>query len=130
MDRVEEIFLGHYNRAWERARVFWPQVNPVPLRWDLHGSCAGRAWYSADSRIQLNRAYCVAEAKEMIQDTIPHEIAHIVAWQLWRARGHGVEWKSVFQVLTGKQANRLHSMGKPEEALTRAAGRMSGKRED
>ena len=125
MATVEEIMTRHYDAAWANAQRFWPQVEKSKLSFDLTGSVAGMACYG-QKLIRLNRAYCVAEPVDMVKDTIPHEIAHIIARAVWGfgIRPHGAEWRGVFTVLTGASANRCHNYGKPSEAIERTAARM------
>lgn len=71
-------------------------------------STAGRAFLEQDY-IDLS-CYLMDNNREYFaEDTIPHELAHIIAWRLYKDRGHGAAWKSVALALYGAN-NRCHTM--------------------
>lgn len=86
------------------------------IRFDLSGACAGMAVSRRDAApydrrlIRINADLLVDNPIEMIQQTVPHEVAHVVTSALWvQARSHGREWKSVMQHF-GKPPVACHSM--------------------
>ncbi len=75
--------------------------------------CAGLA-YVADNEIAVSHKFLLAYPHDMRDDTIPHELAHIVAYQLTGYGGkpreaHGKPWKDVCIVLTGKPLSIYHN---------------------
>ena len=42
-------------------------------------------------------------------EIIPHELAHMVAWRLYKDPGHGPQWKGVM-VQYGIKPNRFHNL--------------------
>lgn len=83
---------------------------PMPaIHTDLRGMTAGQA-FVADNRIRLNTQLLTEHGQAFIDETLPHELAHLVVYQLYgrRARPHGEEWKAVM-ALFGAKADRCHS---------------------
>jgi SprT protein len=85
-------------------------VNIKPtVSYDLKGLAAGQANYQ-HNRIRLNRELLEKYAADFIAQTVPHEFAHLVAYQKFgrRIKPHGSEWKSVMVAL-GAEPSRTHS---------------------
>lgn len=70
-------------------------------------STAGRA-NPASGIIELSTKLYEANKEAFHANTIPHEIAHIVACRVLGSRGHDAAWHSVMLTL-GVEANRCHS---------------------
>ena len=76
---------------------------PVPaVAFDLRGRSAGQAIFarrSRDCRIRINAALLESHPQEMLAETVPHEVAHVVIYRLYgrRARPHGKEWKALMR---------------------------------
>lgn len=81
------------------------------------GTTAGTAnqgtWH-----IELNPVLLVENQNQMINDTVPHEFAHLVTGQLYpdtkrtwskKGRPHGAEWQYIMRVL-GVNPSRCHTM--------------------
>lgn len=69
------------------------------IEWTVIGTTAGRAWLT-QWRIQLNEQLCKENVEDFIQTTIPHEVAHLVAYKVFGDDGHGNGWKSVMRALS------------------------------
>lgn len=89
---------------------------PVPeVRFDLRGRTAGLVVYQRERRepgvIRLNRELLRSHPREMLEETVPHEVAHVVARWLHggRIKPHGPEWRSIMHAF-GKQATACHAM--------------------
>ncbi len=95
---------------------------PMPkpeVHFTLRGRTAGKAWGSY--KINLNRVLLEENFDEMLNDTVPHEIAHCAVNYFFgtqvsisrtgRARrdSHGETWKKVMRTF-GVEPNRTHSM--------------------
>lgn len=78
------------------------------IRFDLKGLCAGQA-LPTKQVVRLNVDLAREYGADFIHDTLPHEVAHLVAWSVWgrRIKPHGPEWQSVMQFL-GVSAERCH----------------------
>ncbi len=82
------------------------------LRFDLKGSTAGKAWYrDRDWLIQINRDLLYLYPEQMIERTVPHEVAHLVTSAMHpvdRIKPHGTEWRSVMRTI-GLEPERCHT---------------------
>jgi SprT protein len=103
-DKVLETFI--------KAEAIWQRQLELPrLQFDLRGTCAGRAYYR-DYQIRLNPVLLFENQTDFIEQTVPHEVAHLLTSTLHtgpaRVMPHGPEWKSVMLAL-GLKPVRCHS---------------------
>lgn len=103
------------------AKKRFPRSNiPFPeIRYDLVGNSGGQAIYDltnpSNHVIRINPILLNENEQEMINQVVPHEMAHVVVNQVYRnergipASGHGYEWKSVMRWF-GLQPDRCHQM--------------------
>lgn len=88
---------------------------PVPMNFglcEIDPKCAGRAAPSME--ISINMILFRDYVKDMLNVTIPHELAHLVQFKKFDFRGlttqdHGVEWQEVMRRL-GKDPAKYHNM--------------------
>lgn len=86
----------------------YDDITPPVIKYDLKGHTAG--WAIGGHTIRLNAALLnnPRYVDDMIEQTVPHEVAHIIVHQRWpRAKGHGREWQHVMHRL-GLNATRCH----------------------
>lgn len=120
-------FREYHDKLVAQAQRLFPAFRPPKLHFGLRGQCAGRAWYDKNE-VGLNYVYCQTQARDMLMDTLPHEIAHILAWQRYgRAEaGHGHGWSAMFGALTGRAPlGRCHNyphIKQEEQKLSAAKG--------
>ena len=62
--------------------------------------------------------YAANEA-EFLEDTVVHEFAHLVAYQVYGDLGHGAGWKMVMAKF-GAIATRCHSYAVPKKATSKS----------
>ena len=94
--------LGSKDKHWQTPRIEWYQ----------RGRAAGLA-YPKQCLIRLSLPLGLQNPQELLHDTLPHELAHIVATRLHyprRIRPHGEEWQNVCVRLLGRRLNRTHQM--------------------
>jgi len=88
-------------------RMICPAVS-----FNLRGRVAGRANYN-QHLVKFNKDLMIANEAEFFARTIPHEVAHLVAWQkfgLTRViKPHGAEWQRVMRDFGVKDITRCHS---------------------
>ncbi|MET0028235.1 MAG: SprT-like domain-containing protein [Candidatus Thiodiazotropha sp.] len=88
-----------------------PPTRPE-IRFDLTGKSAGIVVFGPGNRcvIRYNAALLSRYGQEFMDETVPHEVAHIVARRRFgqRIRPHGREWKQVMAFFQAP-ARRCHS---------------------
>jgi hypothetical protein len=88
---------------------------PVPLSFDLQDTkpkVAGTA--SANMDIELNLILLEDNTEYILNDTLPHEIGHLVQFNKFdilsaKTQGHGAEWQEVMRKL-GKTPHKFHTL--------------------
>jgi len=79
------------------------------VKYDLKGRTAGQAVGGHTIRVNLQILSNPKHTEDMLNSTIPHEVAHIVVMQTWpSASGHGSEWRRMMFYL-GLEAERCHN---------------------
>jgi len=110
-DKVLDVYEWAENRYCRRLDL--PQ-----LRFDLRGLTAGLA-YPVRNLIRLNLDLLRANPEDFIEETVPHEAAHLLTWAIngLKAKPHGAEWKGI-----------MRDMGRePVVCHTYAASRVRGR---
>ncbi|OGU22510.1 MAG: hypothetical protein A2580_08990 [Hydrogenophilales bacterium RIFOXYD1_FULL_62_11] len=82
------------------------------VRFDLKGKTAGWAILErkkALGTIRLNIEACRVALDDMLDDTIPHEIAHLVAEWTRRGHGHDEGWRRI-AISLGSTGQRCHTL--------------------
>lgn len=91
---------------------------PVPMRFDLEleslamARAAGRAHGSM--RMDINMTIFRDNVEDILNDTIPHEMGHLVQFDKFdnkglHTSGHGVYWQEAMRTM-GKDPKRFHKM--------------------
>ena len=83
--------------------IMWPE-----MAWDLRGQAAGQA-NARRNLIRFNRELAERYPDEFVAQTVPHELAHLVAFKKFggNIRPHGREWRAVMIAL-GAEPRRTH----------------------
>jgi SprT protein len=79
------------------------------VQFDLRGCTAGMA-YCQSWRLRFNNVLLSENYEDMLENTVPHEVAHLVARAIspYRIKPHGNEWKAVMRAF-GRKPERCHS---------------------
>ena len=98
--KILEKLADRLNELDVKARTHYKkdfQVNTICL--DLESDIAGLA-YPEEPLIRLNPVYLVENTEEFLHDTVAHEYAHRIAYELYgpKISEHGLEWKGVMAV--------------------------------
>lgn len=96
----------------ELTRTRLRRTIPMPtVGFDLRGRVAGRA-YCGRRHVQFNPVLLVENVQPFLTDTIPHELAHLVAYELYGGsiEPHGSEWARIMTQVFGIPANRCHQL--------------------
>lgn len=95
----------------QAAHHFSATLPAVEIRFDLKGRSAGMVRFSPTGRpvVRYNEVLLAENREHFINQTIPHEVAHVVVMSLYgrKARPHGREWRSVMG-LFGAEPARCH----------------------
>ncbi|MDO6568129.1 SprT family zinc-dependent metalloprotease [Alteromonas sp. 1_MG-2023] len=97
-------------RCYQRADIYFKRTFPRPaLTYRRSGKNAGTAFLQ-QNRINLHPELFKQNENEFIEDVIPHEISHLLTWQLFKkVKPHGVEWQAIMIDVFGRPANATHS---------------------
>lgn len=119
-DRVQQVKakVAQLIAAYE-ARHPGQKVPQMDIRFDLRGRAAGQAGRKGwNYFMRFNRDMMMnASWDHLFNDTVPHELAHVICFANGSDRGHGVFWKRTCIELGGT-GERCHS-----EDVTYAKGR-------
>lgn len=92
-----------------------PGINfPLPaVTFDLVGTVAGQAHYTSNFsgwKIRFNMDLLLENSSNMINDTVPHEVAHLITFALYGVgvKAHGPEWQRITKELGGS-GERCHN---------------------
>ena len=92
--------------SWLRIKTPQPWV-----RFDLRGRSAGQARLPGRGLavIRYNPVLLAANTESFIAETVPHEVAHVIAFARYggRIRPHGAEWQTVMEYF-GVAPERCH----------------------
>lgn len=89
----------HFQRRFERPC----------LTFNLRGMAAAVA-YPARNAIRINHYLLEQNSEDFLDNTIPHEISHLIAYRLHgrRIRPHGTEWATIMRGVFKLQPLRCH----------------------
>ncbi len=125
MAGLDEASLTQHVVDWLLPIQLAGLMGEVHVKWNPRlQTTAGRAHY-AESRIELNpRLIEIADLAE-IEQTLKHELAHLVAYercgklQRRRLQPHGVEWREACVDLGISGEARCHELALPERRIRR-----------
>lgn len=101
------------------------------IDFSLRGNRAGTAQYSrsGNHELRFNRKILMENSDEFIEDTVPHEFAHLITYALYgtdrdykghrKVKPHGTQWQRVMRLL-GYKPTRCHNFDvKPARKVAR-----------
>lgn len=114
--RVRERFADLLARAAEQITALGLPPLPVPrLHYFDHRLDAGRAMpparVGAPGTLELNAAYLQRHPEEMLEETVAHELAHLIVFHLnpqRREPPHGAQWQRVMREWFDVEPERTH----------------------
>jgi predicted SprT family Zn-dependent metalloprotease len=110
MDNLEQIAFESLRVTWARFSRLYTLTKPCPniILNNRLKTTAGRCHY--DKRlIDLSPLLFAENVSEFENIIIPHEAAHMVAYDIYGDCGHGADWKAVM-VKFGIPPARLHDL--------------------
>lgn len=120
--RIGFVVLDCLDKAQRKFGV--DRVKSIPeVRYDTTGRSAGLAcWNHGKPWININPILLNENVEQMVSQTVPHEVAHIVVFEVYgddalkksygrrrQVKPHGYEWQQVMRVF-GLQPDRCHDM--------------------
>lgn len=109
---LKEITIAKAN-AWAKFVRMFPKLanfaEPAIYINNRFSSTAGMCYYEKREIAISSKLYAI-DPSEIISQTVPHEVAHQVAWDLFKEPGHGKLWKDIM-VAYGLKPDRCHSIG-------------------
>lgn len=107
---------------WNISQKFWPILKGLPapaMTWKVAGNAAGTA-NAVRHEIAFNPVYLHVDPTDMIADTCPHEVAHIVDQKVNSKMHdpHGPTWQEVMRKFgRDPKASKFHRLGDLPQAL-------------
>jgi len=130
----KEVIRCAVRQTWQQANEFYNLGRlPLPeIDFSLRGRIAAQAGWrisprgesrqAAKLRLRFNLQAYAAHPAEMLNETVPHEISHLVVVLLWGGgcRPHGAQWQQVMRDCFGLEPQRTHRLPlKPTRTLSR-----------
>ncbi|MGD2117619.1 MAG: SprT-like domain-containing protein [Chromatiales bacterium] len=92
------------------------------IQFNQRGTAAGsmKIQSNGEAVIRYNRQLLLENPQQFLQTTVPHEVAHLVAYQKYGAsiRPHGAQWRAIMQLFQA-DASRCHNYDTSGLALRR-----------
>lgn len=89
--------------CYDHAERYFLRPFPRPeVSFKLRGGHAGVA-EPGRQRLRFNRQLLLENGQPFVDEVVPHEVAHLLAYALFgrRIRPHGVEWQSIMRDVLG-----------------------------
>ncbi|NDV91635.1 SprT family zinc-dependent metalloprotease [Alteromonas sp. 345S023] len=101
---------GRVDVLYQQADAYFNRTFPRPtLSFRRSGKNAGTAFLQ-QNRINLHPLLYSDNESEYHDDVIPHEISHLLVWQLFgKVKPHGKEWQSIMLGVFKRPPNTTHS---------------------
>jgi SprT protein len=91
----------------DRAQEIFKYRLPTPtVSYEIKGNVAGKAGLRSN-RLMFNAVLLNENIEHFIAQTVTHEVAHLIAFNVYCDKGHGSWWKHVMRAL-GVTADRCH----------------------
>lgn len=119
--RIQSVVNGCIDKAIKKFGIDRVPVN-IPIVYKTKSVAAGKAHVTFSHRlgfrpemieccININPVLLNENIEYVVNQTVPHEVAHVVAYSVYSnaIRGHGVEWSNIMR-LFGCEPNRCHKL--------------------
>ncbi|UFQ99058.1 SprT family zinc-dependent metalloprotease [Pseudomonas wenzhouensis] len=108
---MPEQIHARVEACYQQAEAFFKQRFARPeISFKLRGQKAGVA-HLTENKLRFNLQLYRANQEDFLRQTVPHEVAHMVAHQLFgpRIQPHGEEWQLIMRGVYELQPHRCHS---------------------
>lgn len=119
---VQDLIRKRTDECWQQAKiVFASQLiklgNNPEVRFDLNSRNFLGVAYLSRNLIKYNPVWLGCDDGEVLshfmQETVPHEVCHHIAYRLYRDKGHGYWWRECMKKM-GLPPNRISSKPMPD----------------
>ena len=110
MDKLLQDIKEQVQFWFDLAKELYPKYNIKDsnnVNFNLKGRCAGKAFLQT-RELRFNKVLFKENYKEFCERTIPHEVAHIIAFQIFGTKGHDYAWRRIMNDF-GCDSTRCHS---------------------
>ena len=118
---MPEQIHARVEACYQQAETFFKQRFARPeISFKLRGQKAGVA-HLTENKLRFNLQLYRANQEDFLRQTVPHEVAHMVAHQLFgsRIQPHGEEWQLIMRGVYGLVPERCHSYEVQRRVQTR-----------
>ena len=108
---MPEQIHARVEACYQQAEAFFKQRFARPeISFKLRGQKAGVA-HLTENKLRFNLQLYLANQEDFLRQTVPHEVAHMVAHQLFgpRIQPHGEEWQLIMRGVYELPPHRCHS---------------------
>lgn len=105
ISKTHEMFYILMDRLLLRHSYIQP--NLPYIKFNLKGKASGKT-YVEENVIRYNMYFIEHNLKEFLKDTVPHEVAHLYEWAIYKSIGHKQHWKEFMQMMGVLNPKRCH----------------------
>ena len=118
---MPELLKQRVETCYQQAEAFFKRPFPRPeVSFKLRGQKAGVA-HLHENLLRFNLQLYRENQKDFLRQTVAHEVAHLVAHQLFgdRIQAHGQEWQLIMRGVYELPPNRCHNYEVQRRVVTR-----------
>lgn len=118
---MPELLKQRVEACYVQAEAFFKRSFPRPeVSFKLRGLKAGVA-HLHDNLLRFNPTLYQANQEDFLRQTVPHEVAHLVAHQVFGGgiQAHGREWQLIMRGVYDLAPLRCHSYAVQRRSVTR-----------
>ncbi|MFC2974486.1 SprT family zinc-dependent metalloprotease [Azotobacter bryophylli] len=118
---MPEMIHARVEACFQQAEAFFERTFLRPrISLQLRGQKAGVA-YLTENLLRFNEQLYRENREDFLRQTVAHEVAHLVAHQLYGAgiKPHGAEWQEIMRGVYQLPPNRCHNYAIPRRRATR-----------
>jgi|694.fasta_scaffold104699_2 predicted SprT family Zn-dependent metalloprotease len=105
INKTHEMFYVLMNKLFLGGSYLQPSLPYI--KFNLKGKTAGKT-YVEDNVIKFNMYFIEHNLNDFLRDTVPHEVAHLYEWSIYRSIGHKKHWKEFMQMMGVLNPKRCH----------------------
>lgn len=105
---IQNKVVTQISSVMDKAKVLFGYNESFPeIHYKIKGRVAGKAWIT-QNKLGFNAQLLNDNVDEFINQTVTHEVAHLIAYKVYHDTGHGSFWKHVMMSL-GATPKRCHN---------------------